>query len=364
MVAQAVQGILDAAIPARVGITGRKFRNLLKIPTVSEPESVELAYEFIQPSYPNIDCIMSAGGETFLVYALNDQGRIKSVYTGNKCASGTGEFFLQQIRRMDLDIETAVDLADSSEPYLVAGRCSVFCKSDCTHALNKGVSKGRVSAGLCKMIAGKIIELLKKANATRVLVVGGVSQNRVVMRYVREIFPETYIPKESCSFEALGALLWAERNDLETKNNDLIKTSYSSFPFLPDLKTGLEKVTFKSIPRGEFYDGEYILGLDVGSTTTKAVLVRTDNYAIVSSIYLRTNGDPIRASRNAYQAILDQQPDGFPPAITGLGVTGSGRQIAGLHALTDGVINEIVAHAAAAVYFDPEVETVFEIGGQ
>ena len=50
--------------------------------------------------------------------------------------------------------------------------------------------------------------------------------------------------------------------------------------------------------------------------------------------------------------------------IRGLGVTGSGRQIAGLHALTDGVVNEIIAHATAAVHFDPEVDTIFEIGGQ
>jgi predicted CoA-substrate-specific enzyme activase len=50
--------------------------------------------------------------------------------------------------------------------------------------------------------------------------------------------------------------------------------------------------------------------------------------------------------------------------VSGLGVCGSGRQIAGLHALTDGVINEIIAHATAAVYFDPDVDTIFEIGGQ
>ncbi|MEJ2617666.1 MAG: acyl-CoA dehydratase activase-related protein, partial [Ignavibacteriaceae bacterium] len=50
--------------------------------------------------------------------------------------------------------------------------------------------------------------------------------------------------------------------------------------------------------------------------------------------------------------------------IIGVGTTGSGRQIAGLHALTEGIVNEIVAHAAAAVYFDPEVDTIFEIGGQ
>ncbi|MGC8858935.1 MAG: acyl-CoA dehydratase activase-related protein, partial [Ignavibacteria bacterium] len=50
--------------------------------------------------------------------------------------------------------------------------------------------------------------------------------------------------------------------------------------------------------------------------------------------------------------------------IIGLGTTGSGRHIAALHALTKGVVNEIIAHAVAAAYFDPEVDTIFEIGGQ
>ena len=61
---------------------------------------------------------------------------------------------------------------------------------------------------------------------------------------------------------------------------------------------------------------------------------------------------------------MRQQVDPAQITISGLGVCGSGRQIAGLHALTDGVINEIIAHATAAVYFDPEVDTIFEIGGQ
>ncbi|MDD5676183.1 MAG: acyl-CoA dehydratase activase-related protein, partial [Chitinivibrionales bacterium] len=72
-------------------------------------------------------------------------------------------------------------------------------------------------------------------------------------------------------------------------------------------------------------------------------------------------------ARKCYANILDQirqQVDPSQLTLSGLGVCGSGRQIAGLHALTDGVINEIIAHAAAAVYFDPDVDTIFEIGGQ
>jgi len=105
-----------------------------------------------------------------------------------------------------------------------------------------------------------------------------------------------------------------------------------------------------------------VVGLDVGSTTTKGVVVRLEDQAIVASDYLRTDGDPVGASRRVYASLAAQIA--VPIHIEGLGVTGSGRQIAGLHAMTDGVINEIIAHATAAVHFDPEVDTIFEIGGQ
>ncbi len=364
-----VMGVLDeffsTALPAKIGFTGRKFKKLITIPTVSEPEAVELAYRQIRSSYPEIDCIVSAGGETFLVYMLDSKGNIRGVHTGNKCASGTGEFFFQQIKRMELGIEEAVDRAAGSESYPVAGRCSVFCKSDCTHALNKGKDKGEVAAGLCRMMAGKIIELLQKAQAKKILMIGGVCSNRVVLDYIRESYPDTVVPAEALGFEALGALLWAEEHGIVVNDRGtLISEAYHSFPTFPALKEAGTGVTFKSAPRGEFYEGEYICGLDVGSTTTKAVLLRTDNYAITASVYLRTNGDPIAASRECYRQVLAQAPAGASLNIIGLGVTGSGRQIAGLHSLSEGVINEIVAHATAAVHFDPEVETIFEIGGQ
>ena len=67
-------------------------------------------------------------GETFIVYKLDKYGKIINVFTGNKCASGTGEF-LQQMARMDLDVEKALELAlNQEEEYLVSGRCSVFVK--------------------------------------------------------------------------------------------------------------------------------------------------------------------------------------------------------------------------------------------
>ncbi|MBU4370326.1 MAG: activase, partial [Proteobacteria bacterium] len=87
----------------------------------------------------------------------------------------------------------------------------------------------------------------------------------------------------------------------------------------------------------------------------------------LASVYLRANGDPVGASRQCSRSLLEQVRQKVDPQtihIAGLGVCGSGRQIAGLHALTEGVVNEIIAHATAAVHFDPQVDTIFEIGGQ
>ncbi len=123
-------------------------------------------------------------------------------------------------------------------------------------------------------------------------------------------------------------------------------------------------VDFKDMPFEKALENdECIVGLDVGSTTTKAVLFRIKDNKILYSKYLRTNGNPIEASRQCYQSLFDQLKD-TKVKITALGVTGSGRYIAGLHADTDGIINEIIAHARAAAYFDPAVDTIFEIGGQ
>jgi predicted CoA-substrate-specific enzyme activase len=354
----------------RIAATGRKFRKFVNLTSISEPEAVEYAYRFIKPSDVACPAVISAGGETFMVYVLDRSGRISNVITGNKCASGTGEFFLQQLRRMNVSLEEAAQWAAVESAHHVSGRCSVFCKSDCTHATNKGVPKSQVTAGLCKMMANKILELLKKVERRNLMVTGGTALNRMMIEYLRQEIPGLIVPQQAPYFEALGSALWAL--DHETASfpgaANLFYSDVSSFDTLPPLKDFADQVEFKSIEKGQINPGDIcILGLDVGSTTTKAVLLRRSDDAMLASVYLRTNGDPVGASKRCYRSILDQVKQNLDPAhltIVGVGVCGSGRQIAGLHALTDGVINEIIAHATAAVYFDPKVDTIFEIGGQ
>jgi predicted CoA-substrate-specific enzyme activase len=354
----------------RIAVTGRKFCNFINLSSIREPEAVEYAYQFSKPEDVTCPAVVSAGGETFMIYVMSRTGRISNVITGNKCASGTGEFFVQQLRRMDVSMDEAAQFAAVEKPHQVSGRCSVFCKSDCTHAINAGIPKAKITAGLCKMMANKILELLKKTEKRNIMLTGGTVQNHMMVDYLKQEIPGLVVPESAPYFEALGAALWAlEHETLPYPGTErLFIQKESSFQKLPELNAFSSQVEFKSMKRSEVRKGDRcIIGLDVGSTTTKAVLLRSRDKALCASVYLRTNGDPVGASRKCYASLLSQisrhvEPDCI--TIQGLGVTGSGRRIAGLHGLTDGVINEIIAHASAAVYFDPAVDTIFEIGGQ
>ena len=358
---------LDLFSIDRVAVTGRKFRSNVSLTCITEPEAIETALveDSRETAFPN--CVISLGGETQLVYKVGESGGIMSVHSGNKCASGTGEFFLQQIRRMGLSLDEAVRLAEKGVPHRIAGRCSVFCKSDCTHALNKGEPKENIVAGLCCMIVDKIADLIKDLPRDRVMLIGGGSLNITVVKMLMQTFSSVLVPPAAAYYEAYGAALWAFANECRKVPDDfkmLVHGAKPSFGRHEPLARSAHLVEFKENTRAAFDPTiEHVLGLDVGSTTTKAVLMRRDTKRTVASVYLRTNGDPVKASRDCYAAIHEQigKKDAH---IVALGVTGSGRQIAGLHALSDNVINEIIAHATAAAYFDKEVDTVFEIGGQ
>ena len=355
-----IEEVFSNGIPDKVAVTGRKFKQLINATSISESEAIELSIEHLGISP---DLIISAGGENFILYAIKD-GKISKAITGNKCASGTGEFFLQQIKRMNLSLDEAIDLGSRGEPYNISGRCSVFCKSDCTHALNKGVEKENVVAGLSRMMAQKIIELTSRVKYWKAALIGGASRNNAMKRFLEKHFDELTIPPAATYFEALGAAVYAQNETTQKiDKQNLFRSSHSAFTFHDDLKSHIGKVKFAESLRGNTSIGdECILGLDVGSTTTKAVILRKNDSLIIASEYLRTNGDPIHASIECYKSLKKQVE--VPIKIIGLGVTGSGRHISGLHALTKGVINEIIAHATATVHFDPEVDTIFEIGGQ
>lgn len=348
-----------------VVVTGRKFRSLVQLSSISEPEATEYAISLLMDRGMEFSAVASLGAETFVVYALDKNGRIRKLISKNQCASGTGDFFLQQIGRMNLTVDEAVDISLNSTPFRVSGRCSVFCKSDCTHALNKGIPKDQVASGLALMIAEKAEELLRKVPDDRYLVVGGVALNKAVVAFLKQKHPGICIPAEAPYFEALGAALYGLYNETSVyqSSDAIIAEGESLFSFHKPLSEFVNMVHFNEKEEPAEHSGEEcILGIDVGSTTTKGVIIRSRDCRIIASEYIYTLGNPIKASKQVYASLRLQVNGNIK--ITGLGVTGSGRHLTALHAGSRGIINEISAHARAAVFFDPEVDTIFEIGGQ
>jgi predicted CoA-substrate-specific enzyme activase len=104
------------------------------------------------------------------------------------------------------------------------------------------------------------------------------------------------------------------------------------------------------------------LGIDVGAVSTDLVLLDEYNN-VVSDVYLRTQGQPIKMIKKGLSMIKEEN-QGISLEVIGVGTTGSGRVLAGAMAGADVVKNEITAHAIAALYINPDVRTIFEIGGQ
>ena len=330
---------------------------------ITEINSIERALASIEEKY---DVILSLGGESFILYVLDSKGHILNILSQDKCAAGSGEFFMQQIERLNLPLDEAIALAEKGKDIQIASRCSVHCKSDITHKLNKGeASIEDVLSSLVSNMINKGIGLIYKSRVKpkKILVIGGLSLNKVVFQKLRKALREVQVDKNEYShvFEAFGTSLLVQDHP-EYKTPKLItKKTFSMLPSLQDFKNLVKIMEKPGVNEILEPPSSYILGIDVGSTTTKAVLLHPVNNAIIASYYGRTNGNPIEASRSCLNEIIKQAGD---VKINLIGVTGSGRQVVAAYLGTPAVYNEISAHSIGAAYFDSEVDTIFEIGGQ
>ena len=309
------------------------------------------------------DAVVSLGGESFLVYILAD-GKIAHVLSHNKCAAGSGEFFVQQIGRMGLDVEEAIRRSFNGHVVPLASRCSVHCKSDITHKLNrKEASPDDILRTLHDSMANKVIALLEKAQRElrRVLLIGGVTRNAAMLAALREKLPATgfvTLP-ESPWFEAWGCALLTRD---EPRHPSPKISRQPGLGSLPPLHRYAGRVQVIAAPQRQApADGLLVLGVDAGSTTTKAILLDPATQGVVASHYRHTRGDPVAATRECLRALVAQVGN-RPVGLTG--TTGSARELLGAYFGTAHVYNEISAQAAGAIHFDADVDTIFEIGGQ
>ncbi len=353
---------------SKIVITGQATSSFLNLPYISEAECLEKALSFynLKP-----DILLSLGGETFSVYPMKN-GIIKNIISTSKCAAGTGEFIVQQLQRMGLSVEEGIKAGLKGNFTQLATRCSVHCKSDATHKLNKGECKPEdIVKTLIHDLARKVSEMIEAAQwSTRLIVIsGGVALNKIFIENLSHFLPDSEIKllPESPYLEVFGASIFAsELQDSFIQYNDWFKSSKVEFQTHEPLKNAETLLDYRvnsNSKEGIKVGEKYILGIDAGSTTTKAVLFNISDDSVGASVYLRTLGNPILATKQCINKLMEQVGNNSIKIIQ-CGVTGSAREMVSVYFDNCRSFNEILAHARSATEEVSNVDTVFEIGGQ
>ena len=334
---------------------------------------------------PDTAAIIEIGGQSakyITGFSGQDTSRIQ-ISMNSSCAAGTGVFLEEQASRLDLALKDFGDCASTGESIpRIAGRCSVFAKTDITHHLQEGVPLADILLGLAHAMVRNYRAAVMGSLPRRkpILFAGGVAQNQAIVQVLeKQLQLETgtlIVSDLSPIAGALGAAVMASRKktamDVKRLLNEL------------DTATGLfleEKTDRRLVPLISFgsHDGECKhdcacvpvectagplkcwLGIDVGSTSTNLVLSDADS-RLIAFKYLRTSGKPIESVCRGLGELKSGLKEEI--AVQGVGVTGSGRHLIGQLVGADVVKDEITSQAMAAVVLDADVDTIFEIGGQ
>lgn len=327
--------------------------------------------------------IIEIGGQNAkFISNLNcgDDSRIK-VSMNSNCSSGTGSFIEEQLSRLNLNLEDYSELAlkARSKPR-IAGRCSVFAKTDITHHLQEGTPVEDILAGLAyamsKSYRGAVVR--RTEIPLPVVFAGGVALNEAMSSALKDELGiaerDFIVPENAPNSIAAGAALIALKNHHEISFSLLLEeisemdevAAFNSdsrqFPVLKGLgvddQAGKHDSAVVSVKDGN--EGGY-LGIDIGSTSVNIVLINPDG-ELLNYQYLKSFGRPLEAVRTGFDMMIAEY--GGRPVIAGAGITGSGRYMVGRILGVDVIKDEITSQAKAAVELVGDVDTIFEIGGQ
>ncbi len=370
---------------ACTGMAGAYIAKKLGAKAVNELAAVALA---MQTMHPEVQTIIEMGGEDAKCIFLRD-GQVHDFALNSVCAAGTGSFLDQQAERLQLTIESfstmAKDyLAEGGVPAHIAGRCSVFAKSDMIHLQQIATPVEAIVSGLCYAVARNYLgAIIRNRRVTpQVAFLGGVALNEGVVAAMRDVLqqPDLFVPAPPTNYGAAGAAYKALQEDSaipltqDALNNLAGAEEFSESGHAPLVVEGdlfgdrhLNGGRHNLAPINEAATGEIdaFMGIDIGSISTCLALVDNDGQ-VLTTRYLRTAGRPIEAVRQGLSEIGQELAARKGPSVVikGVGTTGSGRYMIADYIAADVVKNEITAQAMGAVHLDPTVDTIFEIGGQ
>ncbi len=348
--------------------------------------------------HPEVQSLLIIGAEKFGLVTFNKIGEYQNFKSNTSCAAGTGNFLDQQAERLNLaDIVEFSKIAweNKGDFPKIASRCAVFAKTDLIHAQQEGYSLGEICDGLTYGLAKNIVDtVFHNHTFSNVVASGGVALNKAVIRHIEKLINlEISVDKCAHVYGAIGAAINSKEDfnleeiqlnspdDLvisEKKNKKYyyppLQLKLSDYPdfeshekyefrslFFPSMKT-VEVDVYSTI--NDHMPVQVFLGIDIGSTSTKAVLIDI-NKKVLAGFYTRTSGQPLQAVQIIFEAITDFTiRRKYHIIMSGVGTTGSGRNFAGKIIGADIILDEITAHARAAFELDPETDTIIEIGGQ
>jgi activator of 2-hydroxyglutaryl-CoA dehydratase/predicted nucleotide-binding protein (sugar kinase/HSP70/actin superfamily) len=326
--------------------------------------------------------LVSVGARGYSVLTRDASGRVQAL--GNdKCSSGTGETMVRIAGRFGLSVEEADALArGTSEAIPITARCSVFAKSEMTHFGNQGRPADALFRGYFGSIARYVAALLARARVDGpVHVIGGCARIGTLVEALGEALEvPVSVPEEFLYLEALGAALLAAEQGRGQVAGRLPEDPAALFQHVPARFTVLEPasrwrgrvVRLGAPPVAQGAEGApCVLGVDLGSTGSKAALVSLASGELVLDLYDRTQGNPVDAVQRLVRSLLER----CAPDVRAIALTGSGREAAAtlmraaFPEAADRIVtlNEIVAHATAAIRCDAQggaSMSVVEIGGQ
>ncbi len=266
--------------------------------------------------------------------------------------------------------------------YPIAARCGVFAKSDIQPLINEGATKEDLSASIFQAVVNQTISGLACGKPIRgnVAFLGGplhflTELKQAFIRTLKLTDSQVIAPAHSHLFAAAGAAMNSDKNVhttlgmLCTKLSEKIEIEFEVTRLEPlfnneeEYKKFLDKHSENNVKKGDFnqYSGKLFLGIDAGSTTTKAAVIDEDG-RLLYSFYSSNNGSPLKTALKAVKEIYSVMPNGSK--IVRSCSTGYGEALLKSALLLDEGEVETVAHYTAAAFFEPEVDCILDIGGQ
>ena len=363
----------------RICITGSAGLGLAERSGVGFVQEVQAAFTAIRRYYPDADAAVELGGEDAKIIFVT--GGTEQRMNGS-CAGGTGAFIDQMATLLNISVTEMDELSLKAEKvYPIASRCGVFAKSDIQPLLNQGARKEDISASIFQAVVDQTVAGLAQGRRIKgkVLFLGG---PLYFLKGLRRAFKETLklddehavFPDNAPCFMSVGAALYAENVDAmplseaverikNAKNSDDIVTGEPLFKDRAeyDAFVARHKASDLAFEDIRTYAGDAYLGIDSGSTTTKLVLI-TPDCKLLYEHYQSNNGQPLDIVLERLREICSLSEGRI--RIAGAATTGYGEDLIKAAIKADFGIVETVAHFKAALYFNPKVDFIIDIGGQ